>query len=131
MKPEEPAPAEAAEPAIVWRSQEERADDPMIVSTTTGSEADAATIANALVEAGLAACVHVTRVSSTYRWMGAVESAAEYTVVAKTVRRCVEQTARTIVALHGYDLPELTVTAISGGSAGYLRWIVESTAADA
>ena len=51
--------------------------DKIVVLVTCGSKADAARIAQALVDARLAACVNIVEapVRSVYRWKGKVETA--------------------------------------------------------
>lgn len=49
-----------------------------IVLTTVASEEDAAGLARLIVEAGLAACVHIEAVRSIYRWKGEVQDESEW-----------------------------------------------------
>lgn len=84
--------------------------------------------ARALVEARLAACVHVLAVGrSFYRWQGAVEEAAERQLVIKTTRARVAEVQASLVAAHPYDLPELLVCDAEGSRA-YAAWLHDSVA---
>src|SRR5690606_13293395 len=56
----------------------------VLVMTTTDDPGEAATLARALVEARLAACVQAMPIASTYRWEGAVETADERLLLIKT-----------------------------------------------
>ena len=65
--------------------------------------------------------------TSVYRWQGAVEEAQEVLLVAKTAAdRCGALAAR-LEALHPYELPELLVLPVSGGSARYLAWVLSES----
>ena len=98
------------------------------VTTTVDSTDAAQRLADALVAAGLAACVQVVGpISSTYRWRGEVERAVEWMCIAKTTSSSAARVEEWIVAHHDYDLPEITVVPIVGGSEGYLAWIDETT----
>jgi periplasmic divalent cation tolerance protein len=101
--------------------------DKLLVLTTTGSEAEARQIAEALVERRLAACVNIVpRVQSIYRWEGKVEQAEEYLLVIKTVKTREAQVRSAIRELHSYNLPECIAIPIESGSADYLKWLSDS-----
>jgi periplasmic divalent cation tolerance protein len=105
------------------------ADPPaVIVLTTVGADADAASLARTLVEERLAACVNVLpAMTSIYRWKGAVEQDREQQLVIKTTGERVAALEARIRQLHSYEVPEFLVLPASGGSAAYLQWIGEST----
>ena len=97
----------------------------MRVVLATAPDAEVAgRIARTLVEERLVACVNVVeRVRSVYRWQGAVEEAAELLLVMKTrADRCAALAAR-VEALHPYELPEVLVLPVCGGSRRYLDWV--------
>jgi periplasmic divalent cation tolerance protein len=101
--------------------------DKRLVLTTCGSQDEAARIARALVDRGLAACVNVVApVESVYRWRGAVESAQEWLLLIKTSTALFERVRDAIRELHSYELPECIAITIDEGSAEYLRWMDES-----
>jgi periplasmic divalent cation tolerance protein len=103
--------------------------DKLLVLSTTGSEAEAAKIAQALVERRIAACVNIVpRVQSVYRWEGKIEQAEEYLLLIKTVKTKFEQVRAAISELHSYELPECIALPIEAGSYDYLNWLVESVA---
>jgi len=63
--------------------------DKKLVFTTTGSQEEAKTIAQALVERRLAACVNIVpQVQSVYRWKEKVEEAEEWLLIIKTRMNC-------------------------------------------
>jgi periplasmic divalent cation tolerance protein len=101
--------------------------DKLLVLTTAGSEHEARTIADALVERKLAACVNIVpRIQSVYRWEGKVEQAEEYLLLIKTVKAREDQVRAAIKELHTYDLPECIAIPIESGSAEYLKWLSDS-----
>lgn len=99
----------------------------VVVSTTVDSEAAAKELAGRIVREKLAACVQYTRIQSTYRWKGAVESASEYLLLAKTRASLADRLIDFIRRAHSYDVPEIIVTPITGGFEGYLDWIISET----
>jgi periplasmic divalent cation tolerance protein len=64
--------------------------------------------------------------TSIYRWKGAVERAAERQMVIKTTNEQVEALKARLKALSSYDLPELLMLSVDGGSAEYLNWITQN-----
>ena len=87
-------------------------DEVVAVLITAPEQETAGTIARALVEERLAACVNLLPgVRSIYRWQGAVEEASEVLLIAKThASRCAALAAR-VRALHPYALPEIVANA--------------------
>ena len=85
----------------------------------------ARTLARALVDEGLAACVNVHGpMTSIYRWKGAVEEEPERQLVIKTARVRLPDIEARLRALHPYDVPELIVLNAQGGAA-YGAWVVD------
>lgn len=83
-------------------------------------------IADALVEARLAACVNVVPgVRSVYRWEGAVECCDEVLLVIKTMSERLEALQARVVVLHPAELPELVAVELAGGLVTYLDWVAE------
>ena len=101
----------------------------IVIITSGGSAAEADRIGSALVEDRLAACVQIVPVASIYRWRGAVEHAAEHVLHIKTRAELAGGVEARVRALHSYDLPELIVLPVSGGSAEYLAWLRAETEA--
>ena len=98
-----------------------------IVLTTTDSREHAATIAQALVEQRLAACVNIVgAMNSVYRWKEKVEAAEEYLLLIKTTAAQFAAVRDTIRQLHSYDLPECISIIVDDGSAEYLAWLANN-----
>jgi periplasmic divalent cation tolerance protein len=96
---------------------------------TTAPDAEvAATLARTLVGERLAACVNVLPgARSIYRWQGQVQEDSEVVLVIKTAMNRAEALAARINDLHPYDLPEVLVLPVTGGSRPYLDWITTET----
>lgn len=95
----------------------------VIITTTLPSEEQALELARALVEAHLAACVHVSPVTSVYRWEGSLHEDAEYLLSAKVADARANEAIAFIKARHPYDLPEILTTHVIGGDVAYLKWV--------
>jgi periplasmic divalent cation tolerance protein len=98
----------------------------LLVHVSAANEAQAWTIARAVVDRRLAAAAQILPMRSCYTWQGSVAQADEYLVLIKTrvdayaaVEDCVQE-------LHSYELPAILAVPILAGSAPYLRWIDES-----
>lgn len=95
-----------------------------LVLTTCPDVPTAESIARALVEERLAACVNVLPpMRSFYRWRGQTESAEEQLLIVKIRARDYSTVEQRIAALHPYELPEVVAIPIASGLAGYLAWI--------
>ncbi len=106
-------------------------DDPplhCVVQTTLPSEAQAAELARAIVQARLGACVQVQAIRSFYVWQERAHDEAEWLLAIKT--RCVLYAALEtfIRERHPYETPEIVQLPIAAGSAAYLGWIDGNTA---
>ena len=78
-----------------------------LVLCTTPNEEVANTIAKALVEGHLAACVNIIRgVQSVYEWQGKVETDNECQLLIKTNTQKVLQAYDKVISLHPYEVPE-------------------------
>lgn len=100
-----------------------------IVLTTVADIDQASLLARAIVEAGLGACVQIDSVRSIYRWEGRVCDEPECRLTIKTQSAHYDALARFIAERHPYQLPEIVRLDLTDGSAAYLQWIDEQTAA--
>ncbi len=96
---------------------------------TAAGEAQAAAIARALVDEGLAACVNFWPLRSIYRWRGAIHDERECLMLVKTRAALAGRVERRVKALHSYEVPEIIALAPAAGSNPYLQWLLDSTAA--
>ena len=99
------------------------------VAFITAPDAEcAATIARALVEERLAACVNVLPgVRSIYRYGGAVHDEAETLLIVKTRAARAPALEARVRALHPSEVPEVLRLDVAGGSPPYLAWVVAET----
>lgn len=105
--------------------------DLVVVLTTVPSQEAGETIARALVDQRLAACVNVLpAMTSIYRWNGAVHSDTEHQLVIKTARPLVGALRERVADLHPYDLPELLVLTVADGDPAYLAWVLQETSGE-
>ena len=102
--------------------------DIVLVLTTVPVGDLGETIARALVEEHLAACVNVhAPMASFFRWQGAIERDVERQLVIKTTRDRVPADRSRLAGLHSYELPEFVVVSVADGSAAYLDWVRDET----
>jgi periplasmic divalent cation tolerance protein len=99
-----------------------------VVMTTVPSREHAETIARAVLEARLAACVHIHAVASLYWWDDRITAGAEQQLAFKTTARNYADLEAAIVRLHPYDTPEIIRLPIERGLSKYLAWIDRETA---
>ena len=106
---------------------EPEASEYLLVLMTTGTIEEAKTIARALVDARLAACVNILpRITSVFRWQDEVEEQGESLLLAKTLKGRFHNLCETVQTLHSYDVPEIIATSLERGDAAYLKWVSES-----
>jgi periplasmic divalent cation tolerance protein len=102
----------------------------IIVFTHVPDIACAESMAHALVNEQLAACVNISSpVKSVYRWQGKVETAHEIALSIKTPLQGYARLAERIRALHPYELPEIVAIHVNEGLPEYLRWVAAETLA--
>jgi len=101
--------------------------DKQLVVTTAPNLSEARSLAHALVERRLAACINIIpKIESIYRWEGKVENAVEYLLLIKTTAALFESVRSAIQELHSYEVPECIALRIEDGSLAYLKWLTES-----
>ena len=95
-----------------------------VALTTVGSLEEGRRMARALVERRLAACVNlVPKLTSIYRWQGAVEEAEEVLLVMKTTEAQLAMLEAAVRELHSYEVPEFLALRVEASSRPYLDWI--------
>ena len=93
-----------------------------LVRTTLGSRDAADTLARHLVNAGLAACVHIQEIRSVYRWQGKVEEQGEWLVEARALESRAVAVREAMLADHPYEVPLVETLTVTGISKEYLDW---------
>lgn len=100
----------------------------VIVLTTLPLDSDPDELAATLLERRLVACVNVLPpMRSVYRWQGQIETAEERQVLMKTERARVADLEAALTDWHPYEVPEILVVPVAGGSAAYLAWLTAET----
>lgn len=106
-------------------------DDPplyCVVQTTLPSEAQAAELARAIVQARLGACVQVLAIRSFYVWQERAHDEAEWLLAIKTRCTLYPVLETFIREHHPYETPEIVQLPLAAGSAAYLAWVDANTA---
>jgi periplasmic divalent cation tolerance protein len=104
-----------------------RMDGALQVFCTIDTEQAAQALAHGVVDERLAACAQVVGpISSTYRWRGAVETAAEWLLLIKTTPEAFPRLRQELIERHPYDVPEVVAVPIAEGNPAYLDWIAAS-----
>ncbi len=102
--------------------------DTLLVITNLPDAASAAKLAHQLIEARAAACVNqLAPCTSTYRWQGKIETAAEVPLLIKTTKTAYPRLEQLIRAAHPYELPEIIAVPVAAGLPAYLDWVHQET----
>lgn len=96
----------------------------LLVLTNCPDQAQAESLAAALVDSGLAACVNILApCRSVYRWQGATETATEIPLLIKSTAANYPALENAIRQRHPYELPEIIALPIERGLPDYLAWL--------
>ena len=101
--------------------------DACMVMTTCGNTQEAEAIAAHLLANKLAACIQVAGITSHFVWEGKRTTEEERLLLIKTRLALYPKVEAAILALHKYEVPEVTCVALRGGSPSYLGWIANVT----
>lgn len=102
----------------------------LLVLTSLPDRPAAEALANALVEARLAACVNILApCRSVYRWQGTIEAADEVPLLIKTSSERYPALEMAIRSHHPYTLPEVIALPVVQGLPAYLAWVDSETRA--
>lgn len=96
------------------------------IITTTDSLDEAQSIAAALVERKLAACVQISSIRSYYHWEEAVQNDEEFRLLIKTTDDRYPDVEATILEMHSYDLPAIIAVDITQAYGPYVEWVAET-----
>lgn len=110
-------------------SQSNQSDDEagaFALAIITAPENEAQTIAQGLVDEGLAACVQVlSGAQSHYVWKGRPEVDRESLLFLKTRNEYRDRIISYLKAHHSYEVPEFLLFAVDDGHPDYLKWMGE------
>lgn len=103
--------------------------DALLVLTSAESQDQARSIATALVERRLAACVQLLPgMRSIYRWQDRLQDEEEILLLIKTTGAGFESVRAAIRELHSYELPEILALRVDRGDPQALAWIASCVA---
>ncbi len=106
--------------------------DAILVLTTCADEAQAESLATALVDQRLAACVsRLPGLRSWYRWEGRMAREDEVLLLIKSRERHYTALEATILELHAYEVPEILAFSVAAGLPAYLAWLTDQLEAPA
>ena len=97
------------------------------VMTTTKDAKEARKIADALIDAGHAACVQILpKILSVYKWKDKKNADEEVLLLVKSTEAKFNDITMTIKGIHSYEVPEIIALPIVAGEPAYLEWITNS-----
>ena len=100
----------------------------LLILTTCPDAETASSIAAALVEAQLAACVQIGQVvESVYRWDNNICQSHEVPMQIKCMASDYHAIEQLVIKMHPYEVPEFIATPIIGGFGPYLQWIKDNS----
>jgi periplasmic divalent cation tolerance protein len=106
-------------------------EEKILVMITTGSEEEAARIAEGLLEERLIACANlIGGIRSLYRWQGSVCDDSEILMLCKTERRLFSRLSEEVKSIHSYEVPEIIALPLVEGWPPYLEWVEQETTPD-
>jgi len=98
--------------------------DGLVIFITTGSEEEARSIADLLLDQRKAACINIVpRVDSLFWWQGEIDSAQESLLIVKTKASLLPEIVDLVKGVHSYQVPEIIALPVIGGSEDYLKWL--------
>ena len=99
-----------------------------MIYATAGSPEEAQSLAKALVDEKLVACVNIIHsATSVYRWNGKTESERESILIAKTTIDQRKNAISRLHALHSYETPCIVSYDMADGMPDYLAWVAGET----
>jgi uncharacterized protein involved in tolerance to divalent cations len=102
--------------------------DEVVILITAATAEEAGTIAGALVDERLAACVNIIPgVRSLFTWEGKSQDAREVLMVCKSRLVLMEKIIARVRELHSYSVPEIIALPVVAGLDSYLAWVRDST----
>ena len=110
------------------RAAVDRSGGLALILTTAPDAGAAERIVRTLVEERLIACGNLLPdVLSLYRCEGRIARESEVLVLLKSSAGTIDALFDRLPQLHPYEVPELVEIPIATVSAGYRRWVIEST----
>jgi periplasmic divalent cation tolerance protein len=96
----------------------------MVAVTTVPNMDEAESLADAIIQARLAACVQILpKMTSIYLWEGKLQKESEHLMLIKTLPEKWEELRDFITVRHSYDVPEIVAIDADRVSGPYLEWL--------
>ncbi|MCF7870116.1 MAG: divalent-cation tolerance protein CutA [Candidatus Omnitrophica bacterium] len=96
----------------------------MIVILITAPNNAAKSIARALLDKRLCACVNIVdSVTSLFLWQNKIDTEKESLLIVKTADSLFERVEKEVLAIHPYDLPEIISFKLNKASKPYQDWL--------
>ncbi len=103
----------------------------LVVLTTAPNTNEAETLAEAIINAKLAACAQILpQMTSVYVWEGKVQRESEHLLLIKTLPEKWDELAAFITANHPYDVPEIVAVDAEKVTQPYRDWLTSALMAD-
>jgi periplasmic divalent cation tolerance protein len=102
-----------------------------VVILSTAPLTESTSMARALLDRRLVACVNVIPVRSFYRWKGEFCDDQEHLLIAKTTEEKASDVIVAIRTMHPYEVPEIIALPVIAGYVPYLEWVRQETETDA
>lgn len=100
----------------------------LLVRITCPSRRVAEDVADAALEARLAACANLEGpVTSSYRWKGVIEQSFEFILWLKAPEANWAKIDDMVQRLHPYDVPAIVAMPLTHVSSAYEAWALENT----
>ncbi|OYW87652.1 MAG: divalent-cation tolerance protein CutA [Hyphomonas sp. 34-62-18] len=100
----------------------------LLIRITCPSRRVAEDIADAALEARLAACANLEGpVTSSYRWKGVIEQSFEFILWLKAPEANWAKIDDMVQRLHPYDVPAIVAMPLTHVSSAYEAWAIENT----
>ncbi len=102
-------------------------DDVIVIMLSVGSEQQAITIAEELIQQELIACVNILpTMRSIYRFKGKIFDDEENLLLIKTSKHLFEQVSAVISQMHTYEVPEIIGVRVDRCKDNFRAWIEQS-----
>ena len=99
-------------------------EEPILLYITCANKDEAKSITRVLVEERLIACANILgKMTSIYRWEGAVAEDDEIAVLLKMRGNMEVRVIQRIKELHSYDVPCVIGLPITGGNPDFIHWL--------
>ncbi|MEM8981428.1 MAG: divalent-cation tolerance protein CutA [Pseudomonadota bacterium] len=97
-----------------------------LVTTTVANREDAEKLARHVVDAGLAACVHIDEIVSYYPWDGEMQRVNEVRLTLKTSVERYPNLEAAIAEHHPYDIPAIIAVPAAQTHKPYEDWVLST-----